>query len=572
MAISQDIILKRTGVANTAPLTTQIDFGELAINYNDGKIHYKNTANNIIAFLDEPGVRALNDPGNTFYVSKSGNDDNTGRTWASAFATVEKAIEACQVMYDETGDFTLIEIGPGEYRVEGHIDMPDNCTIRSAYRSVSIKPKNIQVVEDSGVYTGETVWCKNRNVFRMGSGSAIEGILVEDFQLDNLDDPNEGFAFSFRPGAVIYRTPYVHKIAVRTTPSWARFGIAPPLDRNASPVPNPLVGIGGGVVLADGSVCSQFSIYPNIMTWGATPVVPNGISYCAKKGGLVNAVNAISLWAHKHFYAVEGGQVILSGCTCQFGDYSLVSKGFRHIINPYDLEEIGEVTLQVISEVTTVLTDEVIATIIDGMWQDLVDNGYVDGWTEVMETAARRDAATLIQCIKWVLQSAKEKPMLDFARGLFDVNGDPFYTTETISAFLRSFDYMADQIKNRLSTDEGKDIVTALVTALEDTINNYESRKQHERSLVTAISHTWSVVMAGVALAQVPPARNETTIEESILELDNGVVYASGQDDQGSAIFVGGLKIDADTGELNGPPFDTAVNRIATRTAIARSF
>jgi len=78
--------------------------------------------------------------------------------------------------------------------------------------------------------------------------------------------------------------------------------------------------------------------------------------------------------------------------------------------------------------------------------------------------------------------------------------------------------------------------------------------------------------MAGVALTKIPPARNETNIEESILELNNGVVIASGQDDQGSALFIGGMKIDADTGELTGPPFEQAVNRIATRTAIARSF
>jgi hypothetical protein len=78
--------------------------------------------------------------------------------------------------------------------------------------------------------------------------------------------------------------------------------------------------------------------------------------------------------------------------------------------------------------------------------------------------------------------------------------------------------------------------------------------------------------MAGVALTKIPPARNLASIEESILEINNGVVIASGQDDQGSALFIGGMKIDSDTGELSGPPFESAVNRIATRAAIARSF
>ena len=56
------------------------------------------------------------------------------------------------------------------------------------------------------------------------------------------------------------------------------------------------------------------------------------------------------------------------------------------------------------------------------------------------------------------------------------------------------------------------------------------------------------------------------------MEEDEGVVIASGQDDQGNALFVGGLQIIADTGELGGPPFDQAVRRVATRAAISRSF
>ena len=68
------------------------------------------------------------------------------------------------------------------------------------------------------------------------------------------------------------------------------------------------------------------------------------------------------------------------------------------------------------------------------------------------------------------------------------------------------------------------------------------------------------------------PARNQTKIQDSILELDQGNVIASGQDDQGNAIFVGGLEINADTGELTGPPFTSAVNQIAIRASITRSF
>jgi hypothetical protein len=161
--------------------------------------------------------------------------------------------------------------------------------------------------------------------------------------------------------------------------------------------------------------------------------------------------------------------------------------------------------------------------------------------------------------------------MVDFARGLFSTTGIKVYSLDKEPAFIRSFEFIRDAIIALPDVNAEADaIVFALVSALINTIQN--TSKISEPSTITAIGHTWSALMAGVALTKIPPARNATTIEESILELNNGVVIASGQDDQGSALFVGGMRIDADTGELSGPPFDQAVNRIATRAAIARSF
>jgi hypothetical protein len=205
------------------------------------------------------------------------------------------------------------------------------------------------------------------------------------------------------------------------------------------------------------------------------------------------------------------------------------------------------------------------------MWDDLVSNNYTAEWTEVDEVFTRRDAATYLQSIEWVLQTANQKPMLDFARGLFDTEGNKVYDLGKEAAFIHSFEFMRDAIIALPNVNSASDtIVTNLTAALINTIEN--TTKVAEPSTITAISHTWTALMAGVALTKIPPARNFATIEESILELNNGVVIASGQDDQGSALFIGGMKIDADTGELTGPPFEQSVNRIATRAAIARSF
>lgn len=540
-----NIKFKRSSVAGKIPTTTQLDFGEIAINTNDGNLYLKReyfseSANtNIEEIVKFTGSIPVE---NTLYVQKAGNDENDGTTWNAAFATIEKAVEAATLR----GELTLIDVGPGEYTTQGHIDMPDDCIIKGVYRTVFIKP-------EPGF--------EERNVFRMGSGCFIEGLVFVGFRVDDLDNPTEGFAAVFRPDALITRTPYVHKVVVRTDPTWTT--IAPPLDRDNA---NPYVGRGAGVILADGLVCSPYSVYPNIMTWGATPVSHNGIGYCAKNGALINAVNAISIWAHKHFLALSGGQIILSSCSTQFGDFTMVSSGSRNLIVP--TEVVSELTVQSVAA-TTIDTNR--QTIIDNMWNALVSGGYTTNWDAEDELYTRRDGNSFLQSMIWVLDTANEKPMLDFAKGLFDVQGNPVFTGDKLAAFIFSFNNMRDQIKALADVNATADaLVDELVDALNTTVSDPVTTT--EPSTITAIGHTWTAIMAGVALTKIPPARNFATIEESILETNNGIVIASGQDDQGSALFIGGMKIDSDTGELSGPPFDQAVNRIATRSAIARSF
>ena len=852
--MSTTIKLRRSAIHGRVPTTSQLDLGEMAINTYDGKIYLKRfqeyfdedlSAN--VSIEDIVQFSATVPVKNTIYVQKDGNDRNDGRTWSSAFLTVEKALEEAE---RRDGETTLVDIAPGKYVTRGNLDMPDNTLIRAVHRSVFFRP-------EPGF--------EETNVIRMGSGCFIEGPVFEDWRLDSLENPTVGFAISFRPGAVIRRAPYAHKIVARTNPYWTT--IAPPLDRENQ---NPLIGIGGGVILADGFVCSPYSVFPNIMAWGATPVVHNGIGYAAKNGALINAVNAISMWCHKHYYAMDGGQIILSACSSQFGDYTMVSKGTRKLIVP------DEPTANLaIDTAAYIAIDASSNTIIDNMWQDLVAEGYTTDWSADYETLTRRDSASFLQSLEWTVQTGNDKPMKDFTKGLFDTQGNlvfepspfdysktyrdiqtinkaiaydvlfdsnarsltaakafyrtsantmlstyktellysintqkdlmpnymsgdqltqanylfdeiisiidvgvseadpisltdptsydigyynarrlmsankdfiqdeivawiddqilantaPFstgftynstacrrdvgyildaltydityggnletytaasayfvgtssqygpgekeatiaafdrlriilgdilqgilitpssgniltqntsgdpgsssaaaftyarvseiistltadgvlpiiiepdrswpisanqtaynalinsersiantvvrllmkYSKTLLGAFIFSYENMRDQIF-ALPTVDGvaEEIISSQIEALINTLLSPE--KTTEPSTITAIGHTWTAIMSGVALTKIPPARNVTNIAESILELEQGLVIASGQDDQGSALFIGGMEINADTGELTGPPFEKSVNRIATRTAIARSF
>jgi len=398
------IKLKRSAVPGKSPTVENLETGELAINTYDGKLFTKReqsffddalqenvSLEEIVEFSSKIPVE------NTIYVQKAGNDRNSGESWDGAYLTIEKAVEAAAAR----NQLTLIKVGPGEYTTRGHIDVPDNTVIQGVHRAVFIRP-------EPGY--------EERNVFRIGSGCFVEGFVFENFRLDNLDNPSEGFAICFRPGARITRVPYAHKIAVRTPPYWTT--IAPPLDRDNA---NPLVGRGAGVVLADAAVLDPDSVFPNIMAWGATPVTHNGIGYCAKNGGLINAINAISIWCHKHFLAIDGGSIVLSACSTQFGDYTLVSQGTRDLIIPTEVD----VPLTINTAASTAITDNA-TTIATNVVSALETNGFTTNWPSdgSYQALTQRDTGLLTQALGWVLETGDEKPMLDYAKGFFTVTGE----------------------------------------------------------------------------------------------------------------------------------------------------
>lgn len=488
----------------------------------------------------------------TVFVTETGDDLKDGTSEQSAFATIERAVEAAWAAPDPI----LIRVGPGTYESEGHVDFPDNTALLAAHRTVTIVP---------------APGFEERNVFRLGSGCFIEGPTFAGWRLDSLDDPREGFAISFRPGAVINRVPYAHKIVCyRIMPPGI---VGAPQDRENG---NPAVGRGMGVCLADGAVVSAFSAFPNIVTWGATPSNPNGIGYCARNGALVNAVNAVTLFAHKHYVALGGGQVVLSSCSSQFGDYSLVSEGYGRSLS---LPRIADFTPD---PTVAPLIDANAAGIIDNMWTDLENEGLTTGFTTQDEIFTRRDAAVFLKALGYCLTEGNQRAMDELARGFYIpvqnaveyevCDLEKVFDSGKQPAFIRSFNFMRDTVNGIPGVSAGAQAaVTALVAMLNGSITSPVFRK--ERSLITAIGHQWTFPLSGVTRSAVPPVLGGTgkssRIQRSIRQRKGGRVQFSGQDDQGNTVFVGGMQINARTGQLSGRPFDTAVETRAVEAAIA---
>jgi hypothetical protein len=499
----------------------------------------------------------------TVYVSPDGNNGSTGRNEDRPVASIEKALEIIEAQAEPAG-WTVKLLG--NVQSSGEIEVPDFTTIKSA---------NMQRRSIISPSSGN----EESNVFLCGNGAHLYGLKFTGWEIDDFDNPTKGFAMTFRSGAIILPggVPYGQNCVVTS----ALTEIPAPLPMDAENG-NPAHPKGGGCVLADASVLSAYSVFPNIMTWGFTPSSANGLGYVSRNRGFINPVNAIGVGAHRHFMCLDGGQMVVSGSSSQFGDYSFWSEGSVQRVVPLKVSA-SLITSQ--SDAATVI-NAIRSTLIDDTWAFMVSDHNANSWPPGFEAFTRKDSGLFLDALAACLVHGFERPMLNFAEGMFKFNGVCVYDYVYHDAFKASWDFMASGIiADGNLTTAAELFVNALVARLKDTLDNYwfeegsgpapapiERVQRKLRSLITAINHQWTAPLAGVEFYRVPPAKAARRIQRSIVQRNGGRVKFSGQDDAGNAVFVGGLVIDARSGQLGGPPFDTAIRGRVTRAVISRSY
>ena len=80
--MANTLLLKRSGSATETPTAGELSYGELAINYADGKLYFKNSNNSVVQFLSSPGTaagQALFSNGSTFTGDNDFFWDNTNK-------------------------------------------------------------------------------------------------------------------------------------------------------------------------------------------------------------------------------------------------------------------------------------------------------------------------------------------------------------------------------------------------------------------------------------------------------------------------------------------------------------
>jgi len=149
------IRIKRSAVAGKRPTKEQLQLGELAVNFYDGKVFFKQDTNGvgIGTRIVEVGAGSTSFIGKTLYVTNNGDDENNGLDDKNAKATIKSAVALAV-----SGD--TIKVFPGTYVEDNPINLPDNVSVEGTeLRRCLVQPQN----------TGE-------DLFYVGQGNHISDI------------------------------------------------------------------------------------------------------------------------------------------------------------------------------------------------------------------------------------------------------------------------------------------------------------------------------------------------------------------------------------------------------------
>ena len=154
------------------------------------------------------------------HVASDGNDDYPGtilqpvRTLKRA---AEIALEKAGGSYDrnDIDNAVHISVGPGVYWIDEPVALPDDCSMSSTagqYATLIRKKPG---------------WERTNGIL-VGSGCYVQGFSYMDFQVDNFDYPEGGFAIAYRPGALLRRSPYLRDSSQLS--NFLRADVEPPLS------------------------------------------------------------------------------------------------------------------------------------------------------------------------------------------------------------------------------------------------------------------------------------------------------------------------------------------------------
>ena len=266
--MSTPIRIKRSAVPGKRPTVDQLLSAELAYNTYDGELTAKRERPGIGTDIIRIGAGAT--VTNVIYVTKDGNDTNTGLKLGDAKATIAGA-----VAISTTG--SVIRVSAGSYVENNPIQIPNQVSIvGDSLREVSVTPQN------------------QGDLFYVGNGNYIA-------EMAFVGSANTGAIFAFNPNRAVYndQSPYIQNCT--------------------NFIPNSI-----GM-----KVDGRYSIGPtkSMVLDSYTQYNQGGIGVSITNEGYAQLVSLFTICPDTAVFCGSGGACDLTNSNASFGNYGLVADG-----------------------------------------------------------------------------------------------------------------------------------------------------------------------------------------------------------------------------------------------------
>ena len=267
------IRIKRSAVPGKRPQVTDLQVGELALNTYDAELvtlRDRFSQTGIATEVVRLGAGAT--VSNVIYVTKDGNDNNTGLKLGDAKSTIAGA-----VAISTTG--SIIRVSAGSYIENNPVILPSQVSIvGDSLREVSITPQNA-----------------GSDLFYVSPGNYLS-------ELSFTGTMNSGSAIvAFNPNKPRYSTqsPYVSNCT-----NFIQNSIGMKIDGNA-----------------------VFGPFKSMVTDAFTQYNASGVGVSITNGGYAQIVSLFTINTDVGVFAGSGGQCDITNSNSSFGNFGLVSDG-----------------------------------------------------------------------------------------------------------------------------------------------------------------------------------------------------------------------------------------------------
>jgi cytoskeletal protein CcmA (bactofilin family) len=280
----------RSGIVSATTLTGEIVRVDTAIYDSNNNV---GAANSILTISggkliwqnpQEANISTSFAPGNTYYVSENGSNDNEGDRPERPWRNVGYAL----TQISNIGENDVLNISAGVYEETFPLTVPRGLTVKGAgLRATKVMP---------------TTATKQEDCFLMNDRTVVEDLTVGGLYFDTPN--NKGYAFKYAPGiAITTRSPYVQRVTVLNFGS--NITADDPYGYNTADSP-PSFYIAGGGAYVDGSECTSDSLEAGFLFNECTFIVPNSKALSFTNGARVEFLNCFSYFAATGIEGLSG--------------------------------------------------------------------------------------------------------------------------------------------------------------------------------------------------------------------------------------------------------------------------